>query len=606
MYSDSDEEIFNRYATNDRRARPKKKMLTLKRKKSKDKQSRPSNFIIASPRVYLFNFFLFSSLGSLMPFLPVFFKLLGFTSLQNGILFAVRPLISFWWGPFSASLATSTRYRQLLLFVFVAGAVASTFCLSVVRTNDGGILSNANCKQIIQGANDRGLTRIWHATKKPHYFPENSTGFTTWKLSSDNDTTPYSWKTYIKNTSKKIYHQLQKGIVMKNLFLSVFILTVASELFLSPALHVTQASIKFTSRQPLLNNQCLNRVFCKIGMTVAALSISYVAWKYECIFKNVHYFYFHFYGFLATGCITAMTSLALPTESPQKTSFFKMVCNSFISVVFDWGNFVYIFGLWIAGIAEGTISAYLLWYATVNGASEIVIGILVSLAIVTDMMLHFTVGFSMKWIGHMGLLSVGIFLLSIQFFILVNVSNPYYMVPTQLLFGIASCCIRSSFIGCANSNGTKEIEKVLFFVFQASYMGLGLGLGGIFVSMPYFVFGAQKTFSALGVMTAMYSLLFFLVQLITCKRKRRTQRSDKGMYTKLNTCEPNSDWLVDAMREDEEEEETKKTQEEHFMVEENEVSNTESQLGKDQKDQQGNNNKEDLGNKEEANMPALT
>ena len=508
-----------------------------------------------------------------MPFMPVFFKLLGFSSLQNGILFAVRPLIAFWWGPLIASFATSSRFRSLILFSCVAGAIASTFCISVVRTNDGGILKAVDCgpdvpKHIgVTGNQQTNSSLIHHFTSGGR---KNKTLYNTKKHVNNTSEEPYNWKTYIKNTGKKLLHQLKKGILMKNMFLSVLLLTTISEIFMSPTLHIAQASIKFKSNQPLLNNLCLNRVFSKIGMTVSALTISYVAWKYQCIFKNVHYFYFHFYGFLATGCVTTMISLILPRESPKRTSFVTMVCNSCLSVVFDWNNFGYIFGLWIAGIAEGAISAFILWYASENGASEIIIGALVALAMVTDMVLHFSVGFSMKWIGHTGLLSIGIFLMSVQFFILTRVTNPLYMIPTQLLCGAASCCVRSSFIGCAQSNGSKEMEKVMLFVFQAAYMGLGLGLGGVFVSMPYYVFGPNKTFSALSIMAVIYSMFYAIIQIIQCSRHHR--RPKKMMYTKLNTCDPKGDWLVDALIE----EEQQQLKEDAVSLEEGEVSNTES------------------------------
>ena len=597
MTSESEEEIYNRYATNDKHTRSKKeRKLKLKRKTSKRDSRAKQTLDIAPASVYIFNFSLFSSLGSLMPFLPVFFKLLGFTSLQNGLLFAIRPLISFWWGPLASSFVTSSKYRKLFLFMFVAGTVASTFCLSVIRANEGWILNDASCNP-----NSFSMPTMTHNTF--NYSMHNAITKEHWNnLANDsiesrshilthNDTKPYSWKTYIKDTSRKIYHQLEKGIVLKTLFISVLLLTIVSELCLSPTLHVTQASIKFTSKQPVLNSQCLNRVFCKIGMAVASLSIALVAWKYQCIFKNVHYFYFHFYGFLITGCFTAMITLLLPTARPQRTSFVTIVCNHVLSLVFKWDNFGYIFGLWIAGISEGAINAYLLWYASENGGTEIVIGLLVFLAIVTDMLLHFTVGISMKWIGHMGLLSVGIFLLGMQFFILANVTNPYYLVPTQLLFGLASCCIKSSLMGGTNSNGTKEMEKVLFFVFQAAYMGLGLGIGGVFVSLPYFVFGAQKTFSALAVLTSSYSLLFAVIQLILCRKRSKADKFDKQMYTKLSSCEPNSDWLVDAMNE--EEHQNREEEKEGHMTEE-----TESRQDKDT----GNNNKEEI----EMKMLAIT
>eukprot|EP00112_Aurelia_sp_Birch-Aquarium-sp1_P005133 Seg1582.9 transcript_id=Seg1582.9/GoldUCD/mRNA.D3Y31 product="Major facilitator superfamily domain-containing protein 6-like" protein_id=Seg1582.9/GoldUCD/D3Y31 len=582
--SGSEEEIYSRSkptSNNEKRDRPKrrprrkqgpsdspKKGTTTDRKKLLRRYA--SN--VTPARVYLFNFFFYSAFGSLMPFMPVFFKLLGFSSLQNGILFAVRPLISFWWGPLIASFATSSKFRSLILFTCVAGAIASTFCISVVRTNDGGILKAVDCgptapKHIGVAENQQKNYSLLH-----HFKSERRKNKTFHMTKHVNNTSgePYNWKKYIKDTGKKLLHRLKEGILMKNMFLSVLLLTTISEIFMSPTLHIAQASIKFKSNQPLLNNLCLNRVFSKIGMTVSALSISYVAWKYRCIFKNVHYFYFHFYGFLATGCITTMISLILPRESPKRTSFVTMVCNSCLSVVFDWNNFGYIFGLWIAGIAEGAISAFILWYASENGASEIIIGALVALAMVTDMVLHFSVGFSMKWIGHTGLLSIGIFFMSVQFFILTRVTNPLYMIPTQLLSGAASCCVRSSFIGCAQSNGSKEMEKVMFFVFQAAYMGLGLGLGGIFVSMPFYVFGPQKTFSALSIMAVVYSMFYAMIQIIQCSRHRR--RPKKMMYTKLNTCDPKGDWLVDALIEEEEQQLKKDT----ASLEEGEISNTES------------------------------
>ena len=603
MTTDSSEEIFNRYATNDKQTRPKKKrkIVPTKRKTYKDRRNIAKRYMvdIAPASVYIFNFFLFSSLGSLIPFLPVFFKLLGFSSLQNGLLFAVRPLISFWWGPLSSSFVTSSRYRKLFLFIFVAGTVASTFCLSVIRTNDGWILTDLSCDPYTLTAREDNRNysismQDFSLARVQQYIAVNDSILSQSQISAYNDTGPYSWKRYLKNAGHKIFHQLEKGMILKTLFMSVLALTIISELCLSPTLHVTQASIKFTSKQPVLNSQCLNRVFCKIGMAVASVSITYVAWKYQCMFRNVHYFYFHFYGFLATGCITAIISLALPAASPQKASFLTLVCNHVLSLVFSWDNFGYIFGLWIAGLSEGTINAYLLWYASENGASEIITGVLVCLAIITDMVLHFTVGMSMKWIGHNGLLSAGILLMSIQFFVISNVTNPYYIIPTQLMFGLASCCIKSSFIGGTNSNGTKEMEKVLFFIFQAAYMGLGLGLGGVFVSMPYFVFGAQKTFSALAVLTATYSLVCIMVQLVLYKRRRKLGRLDKQMYTKLNSYEPSSDWLVDAMVEDEKQ--SREGVKEKDELEETVSKETHHDI------EMGNNNDED----NELNMQAIS
>ena len=239
---------------------------------------------MATPaRAYAFNFFLFSMLGSLLPFLPVFYGLMGFSSLENGILYAARPLISFWCGPLIASLATRTQYRSLILFLCVAGAVASTFSISVVRSKEGGILKTSSCKP--QG--DASLSQDFPVNfllKQGNTDPEilasqkglNFSSEITPDFTSKNKTFLNTWKTYISDTGRVFYHKLRKGIVRRNLFLYMLALTIASELFLSPTLHIAQASIKYNKSQSFFSNICLNRVFSKIGMMVSAITISFV------------------------------------------------------------------------------------------------------------------------------------------------------------------------------------------------------------------------------------------------------------------------------------------------------------------------------------------
>ena len=557
--------------------------------KATEEDSSNASYKMTPARVYVFNFFLFSALGSLMPFLPVFYGLLGFSSLENGLLYAVRPLISFWWGPLCASVATSTKFRQLLLFLCVAGAITSTFCVSVVRTNEGGILKLPSC-QFGGGAlpSSNHLIKLDLNSSVGHIEPiipwtkvllHNHTVMIDSKESNKTSfDTKGSWKTYITKSSMVFYRKLKRGIILKNLFWYILMLTAASELFMSPALHMAQATIKHNKQQSFFSNICLNRVFSKIGMAVSAISISYIAWKYQCMFKNVHYFYFHFYGFLATGCITAVVSLTLPRENPSKNSFLRIVGKGCGYVLSDVSILAYLFGLWVAGMAEGALNAYLVWFAASNGASELIIGMLVAIALITDVVLHWSVGFATKWIGHSGLLCSGIILMSIQFFVLTKVANPVYLIPCQLLCGLASSCIKSSLVSCAQANGSKEMEKILCFMFQGAYLGLGLGLGGAFVSMPYFVFGPVKTFTGLAIFTSCYSVLHIIIQCVACKWN--SSRPKKAMYRKVDLCdENNGDWLVDALEEDQ----LQDAKEDFIIVEESEISNTETQAAEREK-----------------------
>eukprot|EP00794_Sanderia_malayensis_P001195 gene1195-567_t len=540
-----------------------------KRKRKSSKEISKTGFSLTSARAYAFNFFLFSALGSLMPFLPIFYGLLGFTSLENGLLYGVRPLISFWCGPMMASVATSTKYRGLMLFLCIAGAIASTFSLSTVHSNDAGILvPSSSC--LSSSSSSPLLSEIVFPSMK--YADHQIFTNTTQQSSSNstlndlyNGTALNTWRSYLKHSGKVFYHKLQKGLVLKNLFLYVLGLTIVSEFFLSPTLHIAQACIKHNRNQSLFTNICLNRVFSKIGMMVSAITISFIAYRYQCLFSHVHYFYFHFYGFLATGCVTVMAALVLPREAPCKNSFLKTMCIGWCYALSSWSSVGYIFGLWVAGMAEGAINAYLLWFAASNGASEMLIGMLVTIAIMTDMVLHFSVGMSTKWIGHSGLLCCGVFFMSIQFFILSQINNPLYLIPSQLLCGLASSCIKASLVSCSQANGSKEMEKTLCFVFQSAYLGVGLGVGSVLVSLPYYVFGPKRTFIGLAIFTAAYTVIHILINCFSCKKN--ANRTKRGTYTQVATHEINGrDWLLDALEEEGSENEELKDLDGDFIV----------------------------------------
>uniref|UniRef100_A0A158PCI4 MFS domain-containing protein n=1 Tax=Angiostrongylus cantonensis TaxID=6313 RepID=A0A158PCI4_ANGCA len=81
----------------------------------------------------LFYLAYFASFGSLFPLLAVYFKQLGMTAAQTGMLLGCRPLIEFASGPFWASFANRFRKQKLLLLFSLGSWIVFTLAVGFVQ-----------------------------------------------------------------------------------------------------------------------------------------------------------------------------------------------------------------------------------------------------------------------------------------------------------------------------------------------------------------------------------------------------------------------------------------------------------------------------------------
>ena len=72
----------------------------------------------------LFYFSFFGAIGAIFPFISLYFKQLGFSPNQIGLISGVRPLIGFCSGPIWGSIADKFRIRKILLVISTIGWLA--------------------------------------------------------------------------------------------------------------------------------------------------------------------------------------------------------------------------------------------------------------------------------------------------------------------------------------------------------------------------------------------------------------------------------------------------------------------------------------------------
>ena len=73
----------------------------------------------------LINLVLSAGEANLLPFLPMFYRFIGLTALQNGILGSARHLVSFWASPVLRIIAEKTNKRKFLFLVLLLASVIS-------------------------------------------------------------------------------------------------------------------------------------------------------------------------------------------------------------------------------------------------------------------------------------------------------------------------------------------------------------------------------------------------------------------------------------------------------------------------------------------------
>ncbi|VDP05616.1 unnamed protein product [Heligmosomoides polygyrus] len=81
----------------------------------------------------LFYLAFFASFGSLFPLLAVYFKQLGMTAAQAGMLLGSRPLVEFAAGPFWSSFASRFRKQKLLLLFSLGSLIVFTLAVGFVQ-----------------------------------------------------------------------------------------------------------------------------------------------------------------------------------------------------------------------------------------------------------------------------------------------------------------------------------------------------------------------------------------------------------------------------------------------------------------------------------------
>ena len=522
----------------------------------------------------LFVFFYSSSLGCLIPFLPVFFRLNGLSAVQNGFLIAARYLILFWAAPFSTFVATKLNLRKIVLVVAVLlGVVANTFFLFTADYKDHHKQKCFDNKSQIHlattiGPTATGPSEFYHPSSSAFNFNNTRTPYQKHinLFIYTNTTKAHDYNRRMDNFRSKFEEEIFKAVGLRfdKRFL-YFLLIVSVGTFLSSPAKPLHELVPLAIIKEFKASYNVQRLYSCMGWSLMSFVTAVVVYTLPCRFhlsQNAFDLHFCFHILFAT---TALIFGAL-MKSPNQKSMPKFKFWRVLRVTCKNPNIVInLIAMAILGTAQSINSTYLFWYVQDLGGNELHMGAMLLISGLSKIPLLFGTKYLINWLGHGWVFVLSLFAFGCRFLLYSYSDDPVTIIPIELLHSFTSSSIWLTSMSLAAVVAPIGLERSLQNLFTASYYGLGLGCGwgsglGFGLGLGLGFYGPILVFRYAAVVCAVYCVIMALLQCLIPPPDESHGIPINGDYYKAgNNTNNQSDWLLEALNADEEEIQYSKT-----------------------------------------------
>ena len=521
-----------------------------------------------------FNLFLSAGEASLLPFLPMYFRFIGLTAFQNGILGCARPLVSFWASPLLRILAEKTNRRKFLLLALLLAAVISNISLGLTNKQSTAnfrayICNNTENSELdydrnISSANVSNLSRL-NASNSTDAGKITTTGevnkspaITSFSPTGNNySTTLRNNGSPIDNAEMKNFHRINSSESGDDLIQSSLMIThhvnnslstkesqfsnttrleVQSDWYLLTGFRIdhtfkvlltlvffcelfsssTRGISKSISSDIIHQNKGSRlgvNIWSSIGTMLGGGVLILAIGYHGCDFGLKNSFYLHFYIFASFGAMAFVVG-AILKEYENKSLLCLRFGRTFAHLCCDVNMICFIAVLLVLGMAESLMYNFMMWYLQDIGASIIVMVTIVITSAFSEIPMQCISNHLIRCFGHHWVIFVSLFSYGGRFLYFSYFKNPWLILPIELLRGLSYTTVHSACGSYAATVSLHGIEKTMKVVFLTVYEGLGMGIGGIAVALSYQLYGPLVVFRCAAGVCGIYALVFAMLQCI--------------------------------------------------------------------------------------------
>ncbi|KAL9968557.1 hypothetical protein ACROYT_G020665 [Oculina patagonica] len=454
----------------------------------------------------LYYFFVFSGQACIKPFFPVFFRHVGMSAQQTGIIIGLQPVARLLGAPVFGALADKYRKHKIAMLIMLIVSTTLQFSLLFVRPNEELSLARNLCSN----------SSFWNKSER-----ESSTG----DMRPCGDKINCSVSAVDRNCGNhsvlnmsEMVNTTGNGQNNNDTFLVLIILVFVSSLFDNSNSLADAATVKYLTDIDRGGDYGKQRLWGAVGWGSIAV-ISGFTIDQSAQHSNQSQFLIAFCGFLLFNILAVMTVFKLPLEyleGKSKPNIFQNVCT----ILSDCRIVIFLIAILIMGTCMTTIGAFLFWFLQDINGSHLLMGLSLCMTCVAEVPIMFYSGGLIKWIGHHGVLYLTLVCYTIRYLSYSFIPNAWYVLAIEPLHGVtfgAMWAATTSYGGVISPEG---LRATVMGLVTATHFGLGKLIAGLGGGAVYSKYGPRVLFRSLAVTSAVTCLFFVISQKLLKKKSQ--------------------------------------------------------------------------------------
>lgn len=462
----------------------------------------------------LYYFFSFSAQACIKPFYPVFFRHVGMSAQQTGIILGLKPLARIIGAPMWGALADKHRkHRIVMLIMFIVSTTLQFSLVFVQGPNEESSVERNLCSN----------SSIWNSSEKSGN-PGNCSLLTVDRNCGNDSVLNVS---FMPNSPGKESNY-------NNTFLILVILSFVISLFDNSNSFADAASVKYLTDMGRVGDYGKQRLWGSAGWGSIAI-ISGFTMDQSAQHLNQSQFLIAFCGFLLFSILTIITVFKLPVESLEDKSTPKVIQNVRI-LLSDCRIVTFLIAILVMGTCMATIEVFLFWFLQDLNGSHLLMGLTLCMTCVTEVPIMFYSGQLIKWIGHHGVLYLTLVCYTVRYLSYSFIPNAWYVLAIEPLHGVtfgAMWAATTSYGGMISPEG---LRATVMGLVSATHFGLGRLIAGFGGGAVYSKYGPRVLFRSLAVISAATCLLFVIAQKLLNKQSEANYSHFRNDFQDVNSA----------------------------------------------------------------------
>lgn len=470
----------------------------------------------------LYYFFTFSGQACIKPFFPVFFRHLGLSAQQTGMIIGLQPLARFIGAPISGALADKYRKHRVAMLVMCIVSTALQFSVVFIRPIEDPIMERNLCSNSSFLNISRKENTAINAS--PSVDPGNCSLFTVDKNCANHS---------VGNTSK-MAKTAASGEGNSDVFLILIVLSFVWSLFDNSNSMADAATVKYLSDIDKSGDYGKQRLWGAVGWGIIAILSGFTI-DQSAQNSNQSQFIVAFCGFLLFNIASVITVFKLPLEYLEGKSN-PNIFQNVRTIISDCRIVTFLIAILIMGACFSTVGAFLFWFLQDMNGSHLLMGLALCITCVAEVPIMFYSGHLISRIGHHGVLYLTLVCYTIRYLLYSFIQNAWYVLAIEPLHGVtfgAMWAATTSYGGIISPEGMRATVMGLV---SATHFGLGKLIAGFGGGAMYSNYGPRILFKSLAVTSAATCLFYVISQ-------KLLQRKSQVNYTHFqNDFQSDSAW----------------------------------------------------------------